>query len=270
MRRIRTGALCAASFALLAGNASAVPIYFDFSGTITQAYGSMSGLEGVTISGGLTFETDNLTPMESPDLAMSQFYENDVSGAYGFLDFGSRHVSFPTYPQANTRNIVFQDTACPDYILHCSAAFADQFNLFARSSDVPFETSGSPDFIGTSHDSYVYVTSLYFEDLIDWTKVQPTDILSLPLTNVNGNYSDVTSNCSGGGALCTQDRNEFSFSIDAVTRGIGPRDVPEPDTLALAVAAAIGLLWMARRARDAKPNCITSAWDGPLRARADG
>jgi hypothetical protein len=252
MKRTFVGPLCAAGFAMLAANASAVPIFFDFTGTITSAYGSMSGLEGTAISGGLTFETDNLTAMTSPDLAMNQFYEDDVAGAYGFLDFGSQHVDFPGYPQANTRDIVFQDTACPDYILHCSPAFTDQFNLFARSSDVAFQTSASPDFVGTVHDSYIYVTSQYFEDLIDWTTVKPTDILSLPLANVIGTYDDVTSNCSGGGALCDQQRSDMLFTIDSVSRGIvqtPPTSVPEPGTLSLFAAAGLGMLLFRRRSR---------------------
>src|SRR5688572_6981508 len=99
MKRILARTLCAIALAGIGTTASAVPIYFDFTGTITSADGSYahSGLEGTTVSGGITLETGDLTSFLSLDLARAQYFSWPISNSEGHLDSALGSVSFPFY-----------------------------------------------------------------------------------------------------------------------------------------------------------------------------
>jgi hypothetical protein len=251
MNRIFARALCATTLAAFSASASAVPIHFDFTGTVYQADGTyaQSGLEGMAVSGGYVFETENLTRMESPDLGMVQYFDLNVLGSYAFLNVGSRSITFPFYPQGNTTDIVFHDSVCPDTVFHCSASDFEYFDLYARSLDADFDTVSAPGFVGTHRNAFMDVSATNWSvgDYIDWTTARPEDIASLPYASISGAFSEATYICPAETFCTASDYGVFAFTIDSVTRSIGPVSVPEPGPLGLFGAAGVGALLVGRR-----------------------
>jgi len=255
MKRIFSRALCAVALAGLSASASAVPIYFNFTGTVNQADGSFaqSGLEGAAVSGGFVFQTESLTRMLSPDLGMVQYFDESMSGSNAFLNIGTRSIAFPYYPQGHINNIVFADTVCNDVVFHCSPADFERFHLVASSLDDDFATVSSPDYIGTHRRAHLGVMAYDWRvaNYFDWSTVGPVDIVSLPFESIGGYYSESTYVCPGD-TFCTSSGGGISFTIDSVTRGFGPAtSVPEPGALGLLGAAGLGLLLFGRRHRKA-------------------
>ena len=257
MKRIVSGALCAAVLAGFSSNAAAVPIYFDFTGSISGATGSYAGLEGSTVSGGFAFNTEDLTPFISPYSALAQFYEWPIASSQAHLEFGTSSISYPIYPQDNIASILFFDTDCQG-LLYCVpvSEYREGFELNATSRDVEFDTwANNASYFGQVHEASMTVASYNFDgnfDAIDWDAATPIDIVSAPLLTLGGTYQNFVHVCSGQLSCSFDNVGGFDFSIDAVTRGIGSREVavPEPGTLALMALGLAGMLLIRRRSRD--------------------
>ncbi|HEV7607731.1 MAG TPA: PEP-CTERM sorting domain-containing protein [Steroidobacteraceae bacterium] len=255
MKRIFAGASCAIVLAALSGVANAAPIYFDFSGTVTEVSGTFaqSGLVGTTISGGYTLETDNLTSSAAPDLANVQFFQENPAGSYAFLNYGGSSVSFPMYPKFNIVDLLYRDTAC--YTFPCTPSDSEGFDFAASSAERDIADTTSPDFTGTFRGSWLYASGYSFEELIDVTTIGPQAIVTLPLPSLmSGSYNEILFTCVAGDPWCTQDYSSIVFSIDSVARGVGVRTVPEPGTLYLLAVALLGVAISKRfRSTPARP-----------------
>jgi hypothetical protein len=253
MKRIFARALCAISLAGFGSSASAVPIHFDFTGSITGAMGSYanSGLEGTAISGGFYFETDGLTQLADPWSSSMQYDDTNPPGAFAYLNFGTHNINFPIHPESNEFFMAFRD--------YCSGSlciepyYADAIELYAGSSTVPFEIWSAPGFVGSFSLSRMTVTAIG-GDFLDWEQAVPTDLVTLPLpTSYFGNpplfggYSEQVFTCAGGGGCNVPVNNGVGFNIDSVTRVSGARDVPEPDSLLLFAMALLALPFIRRR-----------------------
>ena len=265
MNRIVSGALCAAVLAGFSVDAAAVPIYFDFTGTMTgnsatgigpdNAVPATEGYSlGGAISGGFTFETDRLYPSDIPPNGRIwvDWQPVDPAEPLASLNFGGRNVSFPLFTGLNYSDMSFGDNCTPD---GCPPNISEGFTLFASSADHEFIPA---DFTGTYRSSSLMVFSTaetrvpdfpYYQtfDYYDLSTIDPSSIVSLPLYDTLGVYVEETDTCVSGS--CTYSNLQFSFSLDSVTRGIGPRatGVPEPGTLGLFAASGLGLLLFRRR-----------------------
>jgi hypothetical protein len=249
MKRIFAGAACAIVLTGSSGVANAAPIYFDFTGTVTEVSGTFaqSGLVGTTISGGYTLETDNLTSSAAPDLANVQFFQENPAGSYAFLNYGGNSVTFPMYPAFDIVDLLFRDTAC--YTIPCSPSDSEGFDFAASSAERDIRDTAFPEFTGTFRGSWLYASGYSYEELIDVTTIGPQAIVTLPLPSLmSGSYNEILFTCVAGDPWCTQDYSSIVFNIDSVTRGIGVRDVPEPGTLGLMGVALAGMFLTRRRA----------------------
>ena len=80
----------------------------------------------------------------------------------------------------------------------------------------------------------------------------PLDTISFPLSSLSGTCYESVSNCVDGG--CPETNSDyFVFSIDSLTRGFGPKSVPEPGTLGLLATAMMFSAAMRRRRRALTP-----------------
>jgi hypothetical protein len=264
MKRICHGAGAAFIAVSFAGTAQAVPLYFDFTGTTTgysYTYPSPDGSPttvdgyalGETVTGGFNFETDRLYDAGTFGFQHSwvDWQPANLTEPLTFLSFGGRDVSLPAYPDGSKYTVVsFVDACTPT----CNPGWQDNFNLFTTSIDQEITTA---DFTGTTHRSSLFVSSAAYTivpdypyqegfDYFDGATVDPFSIVSLPLFNMIGIYSEETVNCVAG--ACTNQSLQFNFSLDSVTRGIGPRaSVPEPGTLGLFGMTALIALRLRRR-----------------------
>ena len=253
MKRIISGVLCVIVLAGVSRTASAVPVYFEFTGSITGTMGSYaaSGLEGTAISGGFYFETDGLTQDANP---WSTVYSDpSASGVFASLNFGTTSITFPIHPEANVMSMAFRDFC--DGSLCDEPYLGDAIELYASTSTVPFETRTAPGFVGQFFETKMTVTAYQYRgDFLDAEQVVPTDLVSLPLPEVFGGYSERLYTCNGGGGCNIPVDNGVSFAISSVSRGVDVRSVPEPGTLGLSVAAGFGLLLLGGRRRVIAPS----------------
>jgi len=244
MKKARTRVAAAALSLGFASLAQAIPIYFDFTGTINGA--------GTTLAGGFTFETDRLVEA-SPNPALRSWIDwqpVDPAEPLAYLAFGGRDVTFS--PGAGTTYALmnFSD-ACPS--TGCPPQQVENFSLFAGSTDGEF----TADFTGSINTYSFYFSSAAFVrlpdfpfiqgfDYFDGAQLDPTSIVSLPLYDAFGYFSEDTYDCVDGSCVSSGPR-DFGISIDTVTRGIGARSVPEPGTLGLSGAGFLAALLMRRR-----------------------
>jgi hypothetical protein len=252
-RTIRCAALAATCSLGFAGTASAVPIHFDFTGTITGVENLEGAIAGAAISGGFTFETDRLAAGHAPGSPQYSWVDLEPEGLiepYAFLNFGGREVAYPSAAIGNYAVINFFDACTPI----CAPFNVENFGMFASTGH-----SAAPDFTGLMQHSSFYFASAaltrladppFIEafDYFDGAQVDPTSIVTLPLYDLAGFYSQGTMDCVSGGCVNIAP-GSLGFTIDSVTRGIGARAVPEPGTLGLLVAGLAGLLLFRRRVR---------------------
>lgn len=245
----------AAAVALgVASLAQALPLYFDFTGTVTghTLPPTEGGVMGNAVSGGFNFDTDRLFPSSVPLGEGTQYTFVDWQPAnltepLAYLNFGGRSLAWPSY-ESNYSLINFLE-ACP--ISGCAPNTSENFNLQAHSQDV-----WSEDFTGTRHSSFLMFISAgqtrlpdfpFFESFnyFEPEDAVPTSIATLPLHDLLGIYSETVSSCVSG--VCTTiDDRQFNFSVDSVSRGVGSRSVPEPGAFGLLGAALAGM-WLLRR-----------------------
>jgi hypothetical protein len=232
----------------LSGAASATPFWFDFTGTISGGVNDVG-----PISGGFTFDTDRLYEPTLPVSSQRQWIDwmpTNLGEPLAFLDFGGESRTFPAGAGTNYGLISFVD-ACD--INGCQPNSLENFSLFFSATDQVM----SPDFTGTARTTTFYFSSaalttlpdfpyIHTFDYFDLAQVDPTSIVSLPLHTMFGSYSETTFNCVLG-ACETADFRSFGVTVDDVTRGIGPREVPEPGTLVLMVAGLGGIFLIRRR-----------------------
>jgi hypothetical protein len=249
----------AAALALgFAGLAQAVPLYFDFTGTVVgETVPPMDGGEvGNAVSGGFTFETDRLFPTSPAPLGdgfqhtFVDWQPTGLTEPFAFLNFGGRSLTWPNY-ESNYSLISFGEACSPS---GCAPQTGENFNLQAHSQDI-----WNPDFTGTMHSSFLFFMSAaqtripdfpFFEyfNYFDPEDIVPTAIVTLPLYDLVGVYAETVSSCVAGACTTIEDR-QFGFSIDSVSRGEGPRSVPEPGTIGL-LGAALFLCFALRRRQE--------------------
>lgn len=252
-RTFRCAALAAACSLGFAGTASAVPIHFDFTGTITGVEGVSGASAGAAISGGFSFETDRLESRFDPGAGLYSWMDWEPVGLtepYAFLNFGGREVAYPSTATGNYAVINFLDACRPV----CAPFSPENFSMYASTGH-----SAAPDFTGIIQHSAFYFASAaltrlpdppFIEtfDYFDGAQLDSTSIVTLPLYDLAGFYSEGTMDCVSGGCVNVDPRS-LSFSIDSVTRGIGARAVPEPGTLGLLAVGLAGLFFFRRRAQ---------------------
>jgi hypothetical protein len=237
----------------LAPAANAVPIYFDFSGTVTGVDNIEGVGAGASITGGFTFETDRLESRFDQGSGLYSFLDrNPATPAepLAFLNFGAGSLLYPPDQMSAFAVINFVDACTP---AGCSPTAPENFSMYATTGPVT-----TPAYTGSIQQSAFYVAStaltrlpdapfLEFFDYFDGHDLEPGSITSLPLHDLAGFYSQGTLDCVGGDCVSSMP-GSMSFSINSVTRGVGARAVPEPGTLSLMACAFAGLLLFRRRA----------------------
>ena len=247
MIRILVRAAVAALSLVFAGLAQAVPIYFDFTGTIN---GSSDGSRlGEAVSGGFTFEVDDFISFESPpDWYQYSWYSDTpvTAGPMAFVNLAGGSATLPTYEQFYSY-VAFLDGCHPE----CVDFVGEGFDFGAVSYDP------SPEgFTGDYRSNSVGITNLYYNplpydpyfekwDAFDGEHAVPLDLATLPLQNLTGFYSESNSRCVNGECVALSS-TAYYFNVDTVSRGVGPRPVPEPGTPLLFGAALAGLFFLRR------------------------
>jgi hypothetical protein len=252
----------------VAGIAQAVPIYFDFTGTVNglgvsgAAYPSpYESWIGQSFSAGFTFETERLFagPLGTDPLSVDFVdYGNpgpDQSSSH--LTIGDETMAFPS--QANQYTVMTFNDACSPAPPTCTPHRYEDLVLFGFTSDMPLDYSTGA--TGTFHSSSLYFFSSvpmvtnpldpldrlpafdYFDVLAG---IDPTLILSLPMYDMQASFTVQETICDNGncvqGAIVTTGLN-----VTSVTRGIASTSVPEPGTLGLFGVALAGMLFLRRR-----------------------
>lgn len=241
-KSVRRSALAATLSFGFASFAHAVPVYFDFTGTVTVS--SQAGEVGLAVSGGFNFETDRLFTLPPPSDGIQyttvDWMPTGLTEPMGFVSIGDRSFSLPAHG-LYYGGINFADGCQPE----CNLGWRENFNLQVISED-PFQ----PNFTGERRSTSLILINAYDANAFDGSALTPLDALTLPLASLLGVYNEWIYDCVDG-ACAVAGQIQYQYDIATVSRGVGPRSVPEPGTLGLLGAALGGLLLRRRRATQA-------------------
>ena len=249
----------------VAGSAQAVPIYFDFTGTVNSVYGAAypspnESRIGQSYSAGFTFETERLfaTSLGTYPLSASfvDFGNPGPDESSSHLTIGDETMAFPSQAYQYTA-MTFND-ACSPAPPTCTPQWAESMVLFGFTSDMPLDSSTAT---GTFHSSSLYffssvpmvtnpldpLTHLPAFDYFDvLAGIDPTFTLSLPMYDMFAFFS-VQESIYDNGNFVSGASETTGLSVTSVTRGIASTSVPEPGTLGLFGVALAGMLFLRRR-----------------------
>ncbi|MBM0105684.1 PEP-CTERM sorting domain-containing protein [Steroidobacter sp. S1-65] len=247
-------AMMIAALSMVAGAAHAVPIVFDFTGTVTESYDLDFGgintphphMSGQTVIGRITVETDQLlartdmypvqrrtTLSETGEAITSELTIGGVTydaaafaGATGFVD----GMEFHSGPNLGPDIVRVGDASTQYWVAPGEAPLPDGTYLFRE-------------------------LALYWSDadrgLIDLLNgFDPLSLIPvLAATTPIGYYQEVTGHCFAAANDCVTGLGTYTyFSIDSLS--ISTARVPEPGALALFAMGVLGVA-LGRRRRQA-------------------
>lgn len=248
-------ALLAAGLSVAAGAAHAVPIIFDFTGTVSggtryddfvnQVGSTDLSTDGQVVTGQIVIETDGLLRSSQSQTNGTRIsYDDAITDAADLftskLFIAGVEYDVGLHSGDNGRLSAFDSSGVPNCI-GCTPA-ADSLSLFDSSSD-HWSLAGSPP--PPPGQYYSRRLSLTWQpadgraDFIDSSSgIEALDFVSLIEGLVpTGRYSELTLGCEG--LMCTIDRAvDTRFTISSLTAHTP--SVPEPGTLALFAAGLLG------------------------------
>jgi len=237
-----------------AGVAQALPIYFEFSGIVTQPSSAVG--VGTAVSGRFNLETDRLLfsgPSGGIQYSFVDWEPTDLTGPLAYVDFAGTHHEVPAY-SSSYAILNFADGCQPV----CNTGWSENFNLGASTQD-----AWSQGYTGQLRSSNISLVNAYTlpgfppqgYDAFEGATATPLDTLSLPLASLSGSYYESIAECVDG-ACAETSHDYFVFRIDTLTRGVVQTSVPEPGTLGLwATAMLLGVATRRRARSKSSPVC---------------
>lgn len=238
--------------------AQAVPIHFDFTGTVFYEEGpGAAGLMNQRVSGGFSFETEGLTVQRSAGDVIESHSDVGATRSSSHLTIGDLDFALPAF-RDRLNGVHFFD-GCSPAPTACAPGAGESFMLFAYSGDLPDDTTSVTGTFSVAQllfsSSVPFVTNptdpagrrVPAFDYIDvLAGIESTSIIDLPLLDLSAAYNKFVFNCVDG--VCNADVIAIvGFRIDSVDRGFDNVSVPEPGTLGLLGAALAGMGLFQRR-----------------------
>jgi hypothetical protein len=232
--------------------AQAVPIYFDFSGTVSS--GGIGAPIGAAASGGIRLESDRLLSAGAPTGGVQYSFLDwqpvGLSEPLAFLNIGDTRYSIDG--GENEYSLINFADGCQPL---CNLGWVENFNLGAHSG-----MNVAAGYTGATQSTSITFYSLYQTPLPDYpywqgfdmfngADMRPLDVLSLPLGRTDVSFLNTQYDCVDGS--CTQvGATYLQVALDSVSRGTGPAaSVPEPGTLGLLAFGLFGAFAARRKYR---------------------
>jgi hypothetical protein len=265
--------LAALGLLSFSGLAVAVPLRFDFSGTVRETNVFNFGIntpdhtnDGASFTASILIETSGLTKSTSVSSVGTQVQYLDAPAAPEWV-MSSVMIAGVSYDVGiygfDRGGISFLDSAGPQPVgctfPNCSGSAPDQFSVFDSSTESLFGLVPSP-FPGdgvyrtrslslnSSDPDFSPFNPALSMDYFDLTATDsPLSAVTLPLGFLGGHYSESHLTCTSGPTRrCVGDYNRVTvFSITQITRSIV--SVPEPASAALFAFGMLGLAIRRRR-----------------------